>query len=120
MRRRAPYSGHLNGLLSGTWYRKCVLRSPVGGAIRVRHRRGRKNHEADTQDDNATKFNSADVSLFRVLHLARPLRRMPPSPGEKSTFPGGNLTMIVRQPSIVIEQAIYSYSFRSPELSQPI
>src|SRR6266404_4614241 len=31
-----------------------------------------------------------------------------------------SLTMAVRKPSIVIEQATSSYSFRSPELSQPI
>ena len=32
----------------------------------------------------------------------------------------GSLTMTVHRPSIVIEQATSSYSFRSPELSQPI
>jgi hypothetical protein len=32
----------------------------------------------------------------------------------------GRLTTAVHKPSIVIEQATSSYSFRSPELSQPI
>jgi hypothetical protein len=32
----------------------------------------------------------------------------------------GSLTVIVLKLSIVVEQATSSYSFRSPELSQPI
>jgi hypothetical protein len=33
---------------------------------------------------------------------------------------GECLTTVAHKPSIVIEQATYSYSFRFPELSQPI
>jgi hypothetical protein len=33
---------------------------------------------------------------------------------------GECLTTVAHEPSIVIEQATYSYSFRFPELSQPI
>jgi len=63
----------------------------------------------------ATPSSAATADVESAPNLAATWRFM-----ESLTILYGSLTLVVHKPSIGVEQATSSYSFRSPELSQPI
>ena len=70
---------------------------------------------ADLADSNTVGETKADLDELYRSEGSKASRQTVPI-----THSTGRLTRVAHKPTVVIEQAINSYSFRSSELSQPI